>query len=111
MGGRRYLKLSSASRFKIQIYSPAWGQNDIYQFIKTKDGWKFENYRCKGEVDRGGNPLFYKALASESISYSDYLEGYISTAWEKVDTLNKEQAQIIFDRLSKWVSANENNLN
>ncbi|MFB4321290.1 hypothetical protein RB298_02975, partial [Priestia sp. BR_2] len=109
--GRRDLKLSSASRFKMQIYSPKWGQNDLYQFIKTKNGWNFENYRCKGEVDRGGKPLFYKALASESISYSDYLEAYISTAWEKVDTLNKEQAQIIFDRLSEWVSANENNPN
>ena len=111
MGGRRYLKLSSTSRFKMQIYSPKWGQNDIYQFIKTKNGWKFENYRCKGEVDKGGNPLFYKALAAESIPYSEYVEGYISTAWGKVDTLNKEQAQAIFDRLSKWISANENNLN
>jgi hypothetical protein len=109
-GGRRYLKLSSASRFKMQIYSPIWGQNDLYQFIKTKDGWKFENYRCKGEVDRVGNPLFYKALASESISYPDYLEGCISIAWENVDTLNKEQVQNIFDRLSQSISANENNL-
>jgi len=102
--------LSSASRFKMQIYSPRWGKNDLYQFIKTKDGWKFENYRCKGEVDRGGNPLFYKALASESISYPGYLEGYISTAWKNVDTLNKEQVQNIFDGLSQSISANESNL-
>ncbi|MCJ7992790.1 hypothetical protein MUB15_32455 [Priestia sp. OVS21] len=102
--------MSSASRFKMQIYSPRWGKNDLYQFIKTKDGWKFENYRCKGEVDRGGNPLFYKALASESISYPGYLEGYISIAWENVDTLNKEQVQNIFDELSEWISASENNL-
>ncbi|MHC5530729.1 hypothetical protein [Priestia megaterium] len=102
--------MSSASRFKMQIYSPRWGKNDLYQFIRTKDGWKFENYRCKGEVDRGGNPLFYKALASESISYPGYLEGYISIAWENVDTLNKEQVQNIFDELSEWISASENNL-
>ncbi|MEK4721282.1 hypothetical protein NST66_27660 [Priestia sp. FSL W8-0524] len=102
--------MNSASRFKMQIYSPIWGQNDLYQFIKTKDGWKFENYRCKGEVDRGGNPLFYKALTSESISYPDYVEGYISIAWENVDTLNKEQVQNIFDELSEWISASENNL-
>ena len=103
--------MSSASRFKMQIYSPQWGHKDLYHFIKTKDGWKFENYRYKGEVDKGGNPLFYKALASESISYPNYLEGYISIAWEKVDALNKEQVQIILDGLSEWVSASENNLN
>ncbi|MDQ0808074.1 MULTISPECIES: hypothetical protein [Priestia] len=103
--------MSSASRFKMQIYSPRWGQNDLYQFIKTKDGWKFENYRCKGEVDKGGNPLFYKALASDSISYPDYLDVYISSAWENVDALNKKQVQIIFDGLSEWVSASENDLN
>ncbi|MBM6602429.1 hypothetical protein JTF24_28795 [Priestia megaterium] len=95
----------------MRIYSPRWGGNDLYLFIKTKDGWKFENYRCKGEVDRGGNPLFYKALASESISYPAYLEGYMSIAWEKVDALNKEQVQNIFDRLSKWIAASENDLN
>jgi hypothetical protein len=95
----------------MQIYSPRWGQNDLYQFIKTKDGWKFENYRCKGEVDKGGNPLFYKALASDSISCPDYLEGYMSIAWENVDALNKKQVQIIFDELSEWVSASENDLN
>ncbi|MED4256558.1 hypothetical protein P4689_28790 [Priestia megaterium] len=103
--------MSSASRFKMQIYSPRWGQNDLYQFIKTKGGWKFENYRCKGEVDKGGNPLFYKALASDSISYPDYLEDYMSIAWENVDGLNKKQVQIIFDELSEWVSASENDLN
>ncbi|MFP7737262.1 hypothetical protein ACLHDF_28960 [Priestia aryabhattai] len=103
--------MSSASRFKMQIYSPRWGHNDLYQFIKTKDGWKFENYRCKGEVDRGGNPLFYKALASESISSPDYLEDYISITWENVDKLSKKQVQIVFDELSKWVSASRNDLN
>jgi len=108
---RRCLQLNNTSRFKMRIYSPRWGENDLYQFIKTKDGWKFENYRCKGEVDRDGNPLFYKALAFESISYPAYLEDYISIAWEKIDALNKEQVQIIFDRLSEWVSASENDLN
>ncbi|MFL0574618.1 hypothetical protein ACH0BK_26900 [Priestia megaterium] len=103
--------MSSASRFKMQIYSPRWGHKDLYHFIKTKSGWKFENYRCKGEVDKGGNPLFYKALASDSISYPDHLEGYMSIAWENVDGLNKKQVQIIFDELSEWVSASENDLN
>ncbi|MGG1369530.1 hypothetical protein ABE322_27650 [Priestia megaterium] len=102
--------MGSASRFKMQIYSPRWGHKDLYHFKKTKDGWKFENYRCKGEVDRGGNPLFYKALSSDSISYPDYLEGYISIVWEKADTLNKKQVQNIFDGLSQSISANENNL-
>ncbi|MGR6341566.1 hypothetical protein ACU5CE_27775 [Priestia megaterium] len=102
--------MSSASRFKMQIYSPLLGYKDLYHFKKTKDGWKFENYRCKGEVDKGGNPLFYKALSSDSISYPDYLEGYISIVWEKTETLNKEQVQNIFDRLSQSISANENNL-
>ncbi|MEK1832783.1 hypothetical protein AAAC51_39270 [Priestia megaterium] len=61
-------------------------------------------------MDRGGNPLFYKALSSDSISYPDYLEGYISIVWEKADTLNKKQVQNIFDGLSQSISANENNL-
>jgi hypothetical protein len=95
----------------MQIYSPLWGYKDLYHFKKTKDGWKFENYRCKGEVDKGGNPLFYKALTSESIFYPDYLEGYISSAWEKVDALNKEQVQNIFDEVSECVSASENDFN
>jgi len=102
--------LSSASRFKMRIYSPRWGLKDLYHFKKTKGGWKFENYRCKGEVDKGGNPLFYKALITESISYPDHLEVYISSAWENVNRLNKEQVQNIFDELSEWISASENNL-
>jgi len=102
--------LSSASRFKMQIYSPLLGYKELYHFQKTKDGWKFENYRCKGEVDKGGNPLFYKALITESTSYPDHLEIYISSAWENVDSLNKEQVQNIFDELSEWISASENNL-
>ncbi|WP_374148772.1 hypothetical protein [Priestia megaterium] len=61
--------MSSASRFKMRIYSPQWGHKDLYQFKKTKEGWTFENYRYKGEVDKGGKPLFYKALLTESISY------------------------------------------
>ena len=95
----------------MQIYSPLLGYKDLYHFKKTKDGWKFENYRCKGEVDKGGNPLFYKALINESISYPDHLEIYISSAWENVNTLNKEQVQNIFDELSKWVSASEHDIN
>jgi hypothetical protein len=107
--------LSSASRFKMRIYSPQWGHKDLYQFKKTKEGWTFENYRYKGEVDKGevdkgGKPLFYKALLTESISYPNYLETYISSAWENVNTLNKEQVQNIFDELSEWISASENNL-
>ncbi|MEK1831394.1 hypothetical protein AAAC51_27910 [Priestia megaterium] len=54
--------------------------------------------------------MFYKALLTESISYSNYLETYISSAWENVNTLNKEQVQNIFDGLSQSISANENNL-
>ncbi|MES5263093.1 hypothetical protein ABEW33_28845 [Priestia megaterium] len=102
--------MSSASRFKMQIYSPLLGYKDLYHFKKTKDGWKFENYRCKGEVDKGGNPLFYKALITESISCPDHLEIYISSAWENADMLNKEQVQKIFDELSEWIAANGNNL-
>ncbi|WP_251034334.1 hypothetical protein [Priestia megaterium] len=102
--------MSSASRFKMRIYSPRWEHRDLYHFKKTRGGWEFENYRCKGEVDKGGNPLFYKALASDSISYPDHLEVYISSTWEKVDTLNKVQVQNIFDELSEWISASENNL-
>jgi len=94
----------------MRIYSPRWRHKDLYHFKKRKGGWDFENYRCKGKVDKGGKPLFYTALISESISYPDYLEGYISIAWEKVDTLNKEQVQNIFDELSEWISASENNL-
>ncbi|MBT2258772.1 hypothetical protein J7E51_28330 [Priestia megaterium] len=94
----------------MRIYSPRWEHRDLYHFKKTRGGWEFENYRCKGEVDKGGNPLFYKALASDSISYPDHLEVYISSTWEKVDTLNKVQVQNIFDELSEWISASENNL-
>ncbi|MCJ7983439.1 hypothetical protein MUB16_02930 [Priestia sp. OVL9] len=85
---------------------------DLRTFIilKNRRGWTFENYRCKGEVDKGGNPLFYKSLITESISYPDHLEVYISNAWENVNTLNKEQVQNIFDELSEWISASENNL-
>ncbi|WP_280166688.1 hypothetical protein [Priestia aryabhattai] len=101
--------MSSASRFKMRIYSPECGLKDLYHLKKTKEGWEFENYRCKGEVDKGGNPLFYKALLTESISYPDYLETYISSTWENVDTLNKEQVQNIFDELSEWISDSENN--
>ncbi|MCM3308790.1 MULTISPECIES: hypothetical protein [Priestia] len=102
--------MSSASRFKMRIYSPQGGLKDLYHFKKTKEGWTFENYRYKGEVDKGGNPLFYKALLTESISYPNYLETYISSAWENVNTLNKEQVQNIFDELSKWVSVSEHDL-
>ncbi|MFE4123231.1 hypothetical protein [Priestia sp. YIM B13486] len=102
--------MSSGSRFKMQIYSPLLGYKDLYHFKKTKDGWTFENYRCKGEVDKGGNPLFYKALITESISCPDHLGIYISSAWENVDTLNKEQVQNIFDELSEWIAASGNNL-
>jgi len=100
--------LISASRFKMQIYSPLWGYKDLYHFKKTKEGWTFENYRYKGEVDKGGNPLFYRALITESISCPDHLEAYISSAWENVNTLNKEQMQNIFDELSEWISASKN---
>ncbi|WP_240702702.1 hypothetical protein [Priestia megaterium] len=103
--------MSSASRFKMRIYSPQGRLKDLYQFKKTKEGWTFENYRYKGEVDKGGNPLFYKALLTESISYPNYLETYISSAWENVNTLNKEQVQDIFNELSKWISASEHDLN
>ena len=102
--------MRSASRFKMQIYSPQGGLKDLYQFKKTKEGWTFENYRYKGEVDKGGNPLFYKALITESISCPDHLEIYISSAWEHVGTLNKEQVQNIFDELSEWIVASGNNL-
>ncbi|MDF2010575.1 hypothetical protein [Priestia megaterium] len=54
--------------------------------------------------------MFYKALLTESISYPNYLETYISSAWENVNTLNKEQVQNIFDELSKWVSVSEHDL-
>ncbi|MGG2089096.1 hypothetical protein ABFY59_19145 [Priestia aryabhattai] len=84
--------MSSASRFKMRIYSPQWGHKDLYQFKKTK-------------------PLFYKALLTESISYPNYLKTYISSAWENVNTLNKEQVQNIFDELSKWISASEHDIN
>ena len=70
--------MSSASRFKMRIYSPQWGLKDLYHFKKTKDGWTFENYRYKGQVDKGGNPLFYKALITESISYPNLLDIYFS---------------------------------
>jgi len=103
--------LSSTSRFKMQIYSPQWGDKDLYHFKKTKRGWDFENYRCKGEVDKGGNPLFYKALATESLSYPNYLEEILSNVWGKVEVLNKEQVQNIFDEISEWVSASKNDLN
>jgi hypothetical protein len=93
----------------MRIYSPRCGLKDLYHLKKTKGGWKFENYRCKGEVDKGGNPLFYKALITESISYPDYLETYISSVWENVNTLNKKQVQNIFDELSEWISDSENN--
>ncbi|MDR4232732.1 hypothetical protein H8R29_18885 [Priestia megaterium] len=88
----------------MQIYSPLSGYKDLYHFKKTKEGWTFENYRYKGEVDKGGNPLFYRSLITESISCPDHLEVYISSAWENVDTLNKEQMQNIFDELSEWIS-------
>lgn len=91
----------------MRIYSPRWGHEDLYHFIKTKEGWKFENYRCKGEVDRGGSPLFYKTLVSESIYYPHDLESYISMIWDKVEILNKEQVQYIFDELSEWLSTSE----
>ena len=77
---------------------------------KTKGDWEFENYRCKGEVDKDGNLLFYKALITESISYPDYLETYISSVWGNVNTLNEEQVQNIFNELSEWISDSENNL-
>jgi len=109
VGGDRKLSSGSASRFKMRIYSPRCGLKDLYHLKKTKGGWKFENYRCKGEVDKGGNPLFYKALITESISYPDYLETYISSVWENVNTLNKKQVQNIFDELSEWISDSENN--
>jgi hypothetical protein len=91
----------------MQVYSPRWEQNDLYYFTKTQEGWKFENYRCKGEVDRGGNPLFYKTLVSEFIYYPYDLESYLSGIWNKVEILNKEQVQHIFDELSESLSSRE----
>ncbi len=88
----------------MQIYSPLSGYKDLYHLKKTKEGWTFENYRYKGEVDKGGNPLFYRSLITEAISCPDNLEVYISSAWENVETLNKEQMQNIFDELSEWIS-------
>ena len=102
--------MSSTFRFKMQIYSPRGGGKDLYHFKKTKRGWEFENYRCKGEVDKGGNRLFYKALVTESLSYPTHLEEYLSNVWEKVEVLNKEQVQNIFDEISEWVLASNNDL-
>ena len=93
--------MNNTPRFKIHIYSPKSGHNDLYSFTKTKAGWKFENYRCKGEVDKGGNPLFYKTLNAESISNPDYLASCISEVWEQAETLEEKQIQHIFDELSR----------
>jgi hypothetical protein len=96
-------------KFRLKLSSRKWEYPATYYFTREEDGWEFQDAKLKAKVDKGGSPLFYQVLISESISYPRDLEDYISTIWNKASLLTTKETQELFNILSEWISKTERN--
>lgn len=95
-------------KFRFKLSSRKWEYPVTYYFTREEDGWEFQDAKLKAKVDKGGKPLFYQVLMSESISYPSDLDEYISTIWSKSSLLTTKETQQLFNVLSEWILNIEN---
>ncbi|WP_306010095.1 hypothetical protein [Bacillus sp. MMSF_3328] len=99
------------TKFKIRIFTRRWGHEDVYQLTRTESGWYLEQLTYKGDCERNGYPLLFRALDHDSVNYPKDLGEYLEWLWEraKEDGLNFNEVQDALNQLASWISICEKN--
>lgn len=97
--------------FDFRVYSRRWGHDDIYHFMRTKDGWDVNSPPIGGSCDKGGDPHLFKNLRQDLIHYPIGLNNWLEWLWEQAASkgLSKDEVQIALQELADWISITEKN--
>ncbi len=107
----------------LKIFSERWdghiGENvkrngtnyDEYYIKRTTNGWYIKNIEIDGQCDKTGDPILYRNLRQDHISYPSNLPEIMRLLWEAADKekLTKEKLQHELDKISNWINECEMN--
>lgn len=95
-------------KFNFEVYSKRWGHNDKYSITRIDIGWNINHISINGDSDKSGNPILFKNLEHDSISYPSTLGYVFEQLWELgKNGISKVEMQNKISEISNWVIQTE----